>query len=123
MIVNLLTCPVSCFSSATNAVVGEDSAAAASVCCSRCDEVPVSETPEPCENDCNCQNCVCEGAVIEAAVELPDPGFLVSWLQPILFATHSVAGRCDFSTRRSFAPAGQLLCGRDRCVAHQSWLI
>ncbi len=123
LIVNLLACPLRCLSCGVNTERSEEIAPAACACCSHDDEAPVSETPEPCEDDCNCQNCICDGAVIDAAAELPDADFLVSWVQPMLLATRSFVGHCEFLTRRACDPCGYLQCGRDRCAAHQSWLI
>ena len=123
LIVNLLACPVCCLACETKGASGEESVPAACACCSHCDQTPVSETPEPCGDACNCQNCICEGAIVDASFELLGDDFLVSWLQSKRLASHLVAGKCDFSAQGSFDPGGQLLCGRDRCVAHQAWLI
>lgn len=144
LIANLLACPMRCVSCQANAVADEVCAPAACPCCSDAAEELVSQTPEqcpeqcpergpeqcpeqcpePCENDCNCQNCICEGAVVEADVELPDSVVQAErWVRPALTATTTAALSYETSWRRSCAPVGQLLCGRDVRVAHQSWLI
>lgn len=124
LIVNLLACPVRCLSCETTAAVGTECAPAACSCCSHAEEAPVSESPEPCGDDRNCQNCICEGAINDARVELSDVQILVSWELPTqhLMAA-AVASHSNFSPRREFAPKGHFLHGRDRCIAQQSWLI
>ncbi len=129
LIVNLLACPLRCVSCETGAAIDGNCAATQCLCCassdgnSASDSLPTSESPEPCGDDCNCQNCICEGALVEGDVELPNATDEVSlW-------THWLAdGRTDSAVlqiplTRSHAPAGQFVCGRDVRVAHQSWLI
>lgn len=134
LIANLLVCPLRCVSCQANAVADEVCAPAACPCCSHAEEEPVSQTPEqcpercpePCENDCNCQNCICEGAVVEADVELPSSvgvDHAERWVPPALTAATTAALSSETSWRRTCAPTGRLLCGRDVRVAHQSWLI
>ena len=125
LIVNLLACPVRCLSCEADVAVGEVCVPAVCSCCSHCDEAPESESPEPCGDDCNCQNCICEGAVVEADVALPDsPEQSGQWVRAaMMIATPTAVLLVKTSSRRSRAPSGRLLCGRDVRVAHQSWLI
>ena len=128
LIVNLLACPVRCLSCETNVAAGEDVATAACSCCSHGVEASASESPEPsprpCGDDCNCQNCICEGAVVEADVVLPDsPEQSGQWVRAVMVVNPTAALLDEASSRRSRAPNGRLLCGRDVRVAHQSWLI
>ncbi len=121
LIVNLLACPVRCLSRDSKAAGGEDYTPAACSCCQHCDVAP--SKPEPFEDECDCQNCICQGAVLKTTVELPDAGPSVSWRRPLLLETIPVAGLGGILAPRDFSPDGQLGRGRDRCVAHQSWLI
>ena len=123
LIVNLLACPVRCLSCDTNADVVVECAPAACACCPHSEEAPASEAPEPCGDDCSCQSCICEGAVVKPALDLSDVVCSTSWSAPVCLVTYPVANRCSFLSQRSFAGGRQLLCGRDRCVAHQSWQI
>ena len=123
LIVNLLTCPVRCLSCEAKVTVGEECASPACSCCSYDNECPKSEAPKPCGNDCDCKNCICEGAVVEADDELPSQAAQsVVWVVPAMAANQTTKLLVSISSRRSFAPVGQLLCGRDVRVAHQSWL-
>ncbi|WP_145384799.1 hypothetical protein [Stieleria neptunia] len=123
LIVNLLACPVRCLSCETTAAVGGERAAETCACCSHCDQAPVSELPAPCGDECNCQSCICEGAVIQTETELPDTDLMICWQQPTSAPVACSAGQDIFLTRHGFACTGQLRCGRDMRVAHQSWLI
>ena len=123
LIVNLLACPVRCLSCETNSGVVVECAPAACTCCQHSEEAPVSETPEPCGDDCSCQSCICEGAVIKPALDLSDVVCSTSWSAPTCLVIYPVADRCSLFSQRSFVSDWQLLCGRDRCVAHQSWQI
>ena len=123
LIVNLLACPIRCLSCETNSSVVVESAPAACDCCQHSEEAPVSETPEPCGDDCSCQSFICEGAVVKPSLELSDVLCSTSWSAPACLVTYPVADLCSLFSPRSFASDWQLLCGRDRCVAHQSWQI
>lgn len=124
LIVNLLMCPLRCLSCEANLVTSENGAPGACSCCSLGDDAPTPEAPEPCRDDCNCQSCICEGAVVEADVELPDSvSHSGQWVRPHLTANLTAALLNKASLRRSRAPVGQFLCGRDVRAAHQSWLI
>ncbi len=124
LIVNLLTCPVRCLSCEAKVTTGEECAPAACSCCSHDSETPVSQVPEPCGDDCGCQNCICEGAVVEAAIQLPDLiEHFVAWVQPQMLVSQAGISSNSFFQQRFAVPAGQFLCGRDARIAYQSWLI
>ncbi len=46
------------------------------------------EDPEPREDDCDCKDCICEGAVVEDALQLPEPSPALVWLWPIALDGH-----------------------------------
>ncbi len=124
LIVNLLTCPVRCLSCEAKVTTGEECAPADCSCCSHDTEAPVSQVPEPCGDDCGCQNCICEGAVVEAAVQLPDLiEHFVAWVQPQTLTGHFGIDSSSFIKRRSVVLPGQCFCGRDARIAYQFWLI
>ena len=123
LIVNLLACPVRCLSYDTTAAVEPDGVSAACSCCTLDDCDPISETPQPCGEDCCCQDCICEGATNDSRVELSDVQLIVSWELPAHLPGVFVEGRFLTSSTRSLVLQEHLLHGRDRCVAHQSWLI
>ncbi len=128
LIVNLLACPVRCLSCESTATVGEDRAVETCSCCSHGDaaplsELPLSELPAPCGDDCSCQSCLCEGAIIQAEVELPGAEWIVSWEIPIEPTAARVVGKNAIVHGHPYCLDRQLLCGRDVRVAHQSWLI
>ncbi len=136
LIASVMACPLRCLSCKANVAANELSAAPACSCCSHFQEaaksdLPVSNVPTPAEDDCRCQACICEGAVVEAEVELSDHQLdskpLFSSVAPILvagrLAGHHNVGCLVFLKRCAFASSRQLLYGRDALIAHQSWLI
>ncbi len=142
LIASVLACPLRCLSCKVNAstranvAASEPNIESTHSCCSHCHEVPESDSPAsnapaPSHNDCDCQACICEGAVVEADAEVPDQSLdampLFSWVPPPL-ATHALTGhdtarRIELLMRCSFASSRQLLSGRNARLAHQSWLI
>ncbi|QDS95178.1 hypothetical protein FF011L_39690 [Roseimaritima multifibrata] len=123
LIVNLLACPVRCLSCEAKGTVGEECAQTC-VCCSHDQEASPSEVPEPCGGDCDCQGCICEGAVVETCVELPDRAVeTVDWLEPSKSEQQVLGNRIAIFLRRLSFPLGKFLGGREVRVAHQSWLI
>ncbi len=138
LIASVLACPLRCLSCKANVAASVVSAVPAPVCscCSHCQELtdsdlPVSNAPTPSEDDCHCPACICEGAVVEAEIELTDQRLdskpLFSSIAPILsariLAGHNAARRIELLMRCSFASPRQLLYGRDARISHQSWLI
>jgi len=123
LIVNLLTCPVRCLSCEAKVATGEACAQVACSCCPHDTESPVSDdVPEPCGDDCGCQNCICEGAVVETAAQLLDSmEHFIAWVR--LPASCSGADVTSFYTRRFVVLPGQFLSGRAARIAYQSWLI
>ena len=125
LVFSLLACPVRCLSFETqSAVMGEECDPVGCSCCEHGDKVPASETPQPCSDDCNCQNCICDGAVFEASAELSVArDQRVVWIERISLASPASDTAGHFYSRRCFAAGGQFLCGRDMRVAYQVWLI
>lgn len=77
MIANLLTCPLRCVS---HEAAECESAPGGCGCCAVkvCDSVP--ELPASSDQDCGCQSCICEGALLQLEVEVPEPSSKVIWL-------------------------------------------
>ncbi|QEG00352.1 hypothetical protein Mal15_44220 [Stieleria maiorica] len=128
LIVNLLACPVRCLSCETTVTGGQDRAVETCSCCSHGDEgpiseLPASELPTPCGDDCGCQSCFCEGAVIQSEVELPEADWIVSWELPAEPTTARIVSQKAFFHGHPHCLDRQLLSGRQVRVAHQSWLI
>ncbi len=123
LIVNLLACPVRCLSCETNSAAGEQSISAGCRCCSHSDQTTQSEHPEPCDDECDCQNCICEGAVVESDIELPETDAFVGVLPIVRLAAKTALQPSEFRSQRLDALGGRLLSGRDVRVANQSWLI
>lgn len=123
LIVNLLMCPLRCRAHDAMAAVDQESAPAVCSCCSHCKKGPVSEMPEPCGDECGCENCICEGAVLEADVELSSPMAYFGAAMPALVAEAAIDRQLEFLGREPSSSAGQLLSGRGLRVSHQSWLL
>lgn len=123
LIVNLLTCPLSCIASASQSAFGIEDACACCDCCSPCVEVPASNDTMPHDQDCSCKSCICEGAVVSNPVELPDSEHALSWNLPIQFATPVPLHSTGFLGNHWSEHSGQILSGRDACIAQQSWQI
>lgn len=121
--INLLACPVRCVWHEPTAAVETAGASVACSCCSLDDCDPISETPQPCGEDCCCQDCICEGATNDSRVELSDVQLIVSWELPTHLPGVLVEGRFHLCSERSLVLQEHLLHGRDRCIALQSWLI
>jgi hypothetical protein len=76
MIANLLICPLRCV---VHEAAASETALAGCGCCAVeiCDPVP--EVPASPDEDCGCQSCICEGALLQLEVELPEPSWKVVW--------------------------------------------
>ncbi|EMI47091.1 hypothetical protein [Rhodopirellula sp. SWK7] len=122
LIVNLLACPVRCLSCETNPTMGEQSISTG-CCCSHCDQTTNSECPVPSGDECDCQNCICEGAVVESDIELPETGEFVGVLPIVRLAARTAIQPSEFRSQRLDALGGRLFSGRAVRVAYQSWLI
>lgn len=121
--INLLACPVRCVWYEPIPEAETEGASVACSCCSLDDCDPISKTPRPCEEDCCCQDCICEGATNDSRVELSDVQLIVSWELPTHLLGILVEGRFHLCSTRSLVLQEHLLHGRDRCIALQSWLI
>lgn len=123
LIVNLLACPLNCCSGNAVAVSVDEWAPVVCSCCSHGSESSESSDDSPAD-DCDCPNCLCEGATLQDGVQLPmaysEPAFVGYGLVVVpstsgasirrIAARESDDGRLDF-------------CGRGALVAFQSWLI
>lgn len=124
LIANILACPMRCLAFTTNGVTGGDVPPVSCCCCSHDDPAPRSDSPEPSDDDCNCQNCICEGALVKADVDLPESiEYAGQWSRPATTASRPARPSLKTSLRRSRALIGALLCGRDMRIAFNSWLI
>ncbi|MFG0261363.1 MAG: hypothetical protein ACF788_03135 [Novipirellula sp. JB048] len=110
--------------------MSEGSATTACSCCSHDEVAPTTDASDPCsEGGCGCLNCICEGAVIELPVEMPDSAIAEGTSGQPQFAMLPFAVLAQpirWEGARRFPPQqppGLSLCGRDLCVTHQSWLI
>jgi len=132
LVVNLLTCPLRCFSCQTEATCNESDAEATCSCChhdessapaSTSDLDPKRGDSSPCGDDCNCMNCICEGAVLESDLDLPDPSLVVAWTNVVHVRSMSLfSSDANWCSRRGL-PFCASLSGRQVRLAHQSWLI
>ncbi len=122
LIVNLLMCPLRCVACELTATVGQVPAVT-HCCCSHCEDAPVSESPEPCDGECDCDDCICEGAVLEADVELSVPTAYFDAAQPADLVLATIDRQVTLVARDRASTAGPLLSGRDLRVSHQSWLL
>lgn len=123
LILNVMSCPARCLSCEAKDVTDKVCAQAVCTCCPHETESPTSDdVPQPCGDDCGCQNCICEGAVVESTVQLPDLiEYFTAWVrQP---NSYSGADVTSLLMQRFVALRGQFLTGRDTCIAYQSWLI
>ena len=128
LIVSLLTCPMRCYSCYASGDERQQCAQAKCDCCSNCGEAPDSSgsepgSPEPCGEDCDCQDCICKGAIIDAAPEWQIAECPVIWVTPAMLMVRPLVVYGN-SQRRSFLNQhGRPFGGRDARIALQSWLI
>ncbi|WP_144057656.1 hypothetical protein [Novipirellula maiorica] len=122
LIALLVACPVRCLSCDANAAGGNESAPTVCSCCSHAEDAPTSDrTNQSSDSECDCPNCICEGAVLESGVELPDTAsMIVDWIS-VLQITVAEPSHVDTAERQSSCQYS--LYGRAARIAHQSWLI
>lgn len=123
LIVNLLMCPVRCLAHEAKAAGSQESVESACACCSHSDEGTSSETPSPCSDSCDCENCICEGAVLESEIDLSDPLTHFGDAQDSLLTFVVIVTQPASVTPDQDLTSRQLLSGRDLRVSHQSWLL
>lgn len=125
LIAGLLACPMRCVSCEADVAVVDETISAGCACCSHAADATDSSSPQPREGDeCRCQNCLCEGAVFEADVVLPDAGDLIlAWQQPFGLCESWVTPPAILVQPQPAPDRCLYLCGRDARIAHQSWLI
>lgn len=127
LIVNILTCPLRCISCEANAATGNDVARATCSCC-HAEACPADfatpKTPVPCEDDCDCHNCFCDGAVVENG-----PGLLVAafqmtqWLSFSVVLNQAGVSSIVLTGQNPIPLHGWFACGRDARIGLQSLLI
>lgn len=122
LIASLLACPLRCFSCQTGAASDVD---CATTVCSCCHDSGKTENPTDApSDDCSCPNCICEGATIQADLEIPDRiSQFVSFTHWSVSTDDDVLG---ITAQRSLNPGASPPCslyGRDTLIAYQSWLI
>jgi hypothetical protein len=117
--VNLLACPLRCASCTDSEPVAVESSQPACCCCAPKHDAPAPPA-NPDHEDCECQDCICEGATLQDAPKLPVSTNVVAFMSA-LPAAKGVDAHCpgsDDSHDRSF-----FLSGRGMRIAHQSLLI
>lgn len=129
LLFSLLACPVRCAIGSAVGSSGDSPAASACSCCQTADagnHGTASEVPDPAENRCGCQNCVCEGAVSEGSSHRDATEGLTGFLIQFARVSHllrdaGMSRGCELQGGKS--PTGRAPAGRALRVAHQSLLI
>lgn len=123
LIVNLLTCPLRCLALESHVAASVESSCATCSCCLTCDEVRISDNSVPLDDDFDCKSCVCEGAVTEHSVELPESEPQLSWLLPLDIEFIQSAALAELVKSNALTWSAHSFSGRDARIAHQSWQI
>ncbi len=127
LILNILTCPLRCLSCEAIAAIDENVSVAACSCChaEACPtEFPASKIPVPCDDGCNCQDCFCEGAVVESGPEWIVAAFeSMSWDFLALDLNQPDDSAFLLAEPDHAALHGRFICGRDARISLQSLLI
>lgn len=131
LVVNLLTCPMRCLPCQAE-TTGDDTAAPATCCCSQhcepnAESAPLnSRTSErselPCDGECACPGCICDGAVRCGEIEFCVSTDVVNWLHEVDLVDQSCRGVGAILFRHG-PPDPVRMTGRQVRVAHQSWVI
>ena len=126
LVATLLGCPFRCFSHTAVEFAAINAPAVSCICCGMCDsEIDASEVPfDRSGEDCDCQNCICKGAIIQndrecLTIEIVDEGLFIAAVEGRRSSESSITHywKCvRFS-------AGRYLKGRDARILHQSFLI
>jgi hypothetical protein len=122
LIVNLLTCPLSCLGCQQLPTSSVESACATCECCSDCVETAIPASPEPHDSNCACKNCICEGAIVASPVELPQSSDGICWFHPIEIDLRSPISSF-FADGHSRIVVKHAFTGSDARIALQSWQI
>ena len=122
LIVNLLTCPLSCLGCQPLPASSVESACATCECCFDCVETEVPAAPEPHDRDCECKNCICEGAIVASPVELPQSSDGICWFHRIHIELRSPVSSF-FADGHSRIVVKHAFTGSDARIALQSWQI
>ena len=122
LIVNLLTCPLNCLGCQQLPASSVESACATCECCFDCVETEVPAAPEPHDRDCECKNCICEGAIVASPVELPQSSDGICWFHRIHIELRSPVSSF-FADGHSRIVVKHAFTGSDARIALQSWQI
>ncbi len=122
LIVNLLTCPLNCLGCQPLPASSVESACATCECCFDCVETEVPAAPEPHDRDCECKNCICEGAIVASPVELPQSSDGICWFHRIHIELRSPVSSF-FADGHSRIVVKHAFTGSDARIALQSWQI
>lgn len=120
LVLNLLCCPLCCVG--WEACEGSSQPAACG-CCGCGESKALPETPPASERDCDCQSCICEGALVPIDYQCPSTSKVIDWTSPFCDGSSPMNHGKGFDSRT--APTGCFA----RCSASyqravlQSWQI
>lgn len=122
LIVNLLTCPLRCFACETQVTSSDISCCATFDCCEQCEEESEAEDPaqSPRDKECDCNDCICNGAIVENPAELPDPDPALIWMLPLYLESPLNFAVGEIVDPAEVTHSGQILSGRGARIAYQS---
>lgn len=129
LIVTLLTCPMRCFACESHATHSDADACATCECCPLHEDALSTDAPIPRGDpiphgeQCLCTNCICAGAVVETAAELPDRAPPLIWMLSRYLKTQSSTQSKEWLAPDGSTHADRMLSGRGALIAHQSWQI
>ncbi len=125
VIVNLLTCPLRCFSCETQVTSNAVSPCTTFGCCEQCEEDSNADDPAqlPRDKGCACNSCICNGAIVESPAELPDPGPALFGMLPLYSESILHYAASEFAESAKVTHAGHILSGRGARIAFHSWQI
>jgi hypothetical protein len=127
LVLAMLACPLNC----SGALKMGESAETGSSHCSCCSHAgtaeknsPVEQPGSPADDDCNCGNCLCHGAVVNAdqiAADFnpSDDGSVDPGLSPVASISAATSNRYGWS----LAPLNSPIQGRCARIVHQSLLL
>jgi hypothetical protein len=78
LIANLLTCPLRC--TGFEAAGCKTAPTSCGCCADESSSNSATELPASPSDDCGCQSCICEGALLQLEIELPELAWTAIWL-------------------------------------------
>lgn len=125
LITNLLVCPLRCFSCQTGSI-GEGCVIESTCGCCADATVGVPGSPEksPEQHQCACPSCICEGATLQDAPEVPPADALIaleSWPVDAAAVTAPRVALISASPESSDSPPAAP-AGRVALIAYRCWL-